>query len=429
MKRAFLSLFILLSTSILAMGFVLDKAWDYFHPPSNNRLLHTLGVGFVNHLINIPPAQRETELKSITKNNSAFIECLLFDINDIASGALKDRLRKESTVVIQSQSADQTKTITYYYVLATDSTQVLQIKEMELQPNRWVYTFFVLLFYLSIALMLLLWLWPLARDLVKLGQYVNQFKGDKSTKALSLNTHSLVFPVAQKLFEMEQRIADLVQSHIEMRSAVSHELRTPLARMKFALAMLENETLSPRTVKVVEQLESDIGSMETLINSLLAYAGFDIHNHQLDQRAGYALDFVQEIVKRTRGVNPIKIKVIDNLQGQLLTCEWQLMGQAIENLLSNAQDFASAQIQLTLNSTRTDWELIVEDDGPGVPEDERARIFELFYRGRGPLSPRTGFGLGLALVARVLQWHGGVAICAASHLGGASFVLRWPKTV
>ena len=104
------------------------------------------------------------------------------------------------------------------------------------------------------------------------------------------------------------------------------------------------------------------------------------------------------------------------------------MQTALQNLLDNAQGFARKVVIITLTTTNSDFVVTIEDDGPGVALEQRERIFESFVRLYNEETTRSGFGLGLALVKRILGWHNGFVTCTEAKSGGAKFTLSWPKT-
>ena len=161
----------------------------------------------------------------------------------------------------------------------------------------------------------------------------------------------------------------------------------------------------------------------------MAYAAFDQKSQQLNRCEGHIQDLVQDIIARLTNHHEreIQIEICDDTQGQVMRCEWSLMQTAIQNLIHNALGYAKTSIRVTLKITSMDFIIEVEDDGPGVPEDQQSRIFESFVRIYCELPNRSGFGLGLALVKRIMSWHLGLAVCTRSDLGGAKFTLIWPR--
>jgi two-component system OmpR family sensor kinase len=102
----------------------------------------------------------------------------------------------------------------------------------------------------------------------------------------------------------------------------------------------------------------------------------------------------------------------------------RLMSYAMRNLLRNASKYAQSRIMVGLSARHGNVEIYVEDDGAGIPPEERARIFNAFVR----LDRQTGgYGLGLAITQQVLRaHHGRIAVTDPATLGGARFELSWP---
>ena len=243
---------------------------------------------------------------------------------------------------------------------------------------------------------------------------------------------SAVSHLASAFNQMAERIKELLASHKEITYAVSHELRTPLARMKFALAMLKNATPNEQQAAHISSLSQDIDEMEALITQLLTYAGYEQEDGPLTQESGDMAFLISELIQRAKASH--KQTLVDVIlecpdQTSLVYCDWHLMERAIFNLIHNALRFANTTIRVTLRQTQADFIITVEDDGPGIPAEQRARVFDSFVRLESkPNAQVRGFGLGLAIVQRVLKWHDGKATVGVSEqLGGARFCLQWPQ--
>jgi signal transduction histidine kinase len=103
-----------------------------------------------------------------------------------------------------------------------------------------------------------------------------------------------------------------------------------------------------------------------------------------------------------------------------------LFETVLKNLLYNARRYASSRINVTFTSREGLNELLVEDDGPGIPEKERGRVFQSFVQLDPAGGKKVGYGLGLAIVKRAIEWHGGQVQIANSSLGGALVRASWP---
>ncbi|VAW88258.1 hypothetical protein MNBD_GAMMA18-1044, partial [hydrothermal vent metagenome] len=108
--------------------------------------------------------------------------------------------------------------------------------------------------------------------------------------------------------------------------------------------------------------------------------------------------------------------------------EPKLMARAVGNLLQNAKRYAQNRVCIAFTQDNENYQITVDDDGAGIPEYERKHVFEAFKRLDASRDRGTGgYGLGLAIVQRICQWHNGVVTVEDSSLGGARFIISWPK--
>jgi len=111
---------------------------------------------------------------------------------------------------------------------------------------------------------------------------------------------------------------------------------------------------------------------------------------------------------------------------KIVVCDVHLMETVLRNLLYNAIRHANRHIRVTFAVVAQQrYRLCVEDDGPGIAEADRERVFGSFVQLGRPTGQKSGFGLGLAIVKRIVEWHGGSAHVEPSALGGARFVVDW----
>lgn len=423
MNRAFVSLYLIIVLSIVLLGLVLNKFWDEMNPPQEiDVAVIDLIQLLETSLKNSENTGKNIQLKQLT--TGLRYQAQLVSLADFSKTNIAEKIKSGS--VINANDADAQ----YFYKRINNADDVLVLTHpINSNNHNSFYIPFILLFYSAIAVAIFLWVWPLARDLARLAQHAQQLGKDGQHHIIKISTRSVVYPFANAFNAMATRLSENMRSQKEMTLAVSHELRTPLARMKFALAITEDQNISDGLRRQLAGINRDILDMESLINSFLAYAAFDPQSQQLNQREGHIQDLVQNIIFRlsSHQSGNIQIDVHDETDQQTMLCEWSLMQTAIQNLIDNAQGYAKAHIRVTLKITSTNFLIAVEDDGPGVPEDQRHRIFESFVRIYSDLPNRSGFGLGLALVKRIMDWHSGSVSCSCSGLGGAQFTLQWPR--
>ncbi len=282
-----------------------------------------------------------------------------------------------------------------------------------------------------VALAVLFWVFPLWRDLKHLNVNTNAFgQGDFSIRA-SLSKHSVLHHLAEAFNGMADRIQRLISSHKELTNAVSHELRTPLARLRFGMEMLQSSSDETDKKRYIISMNADIDELDKLVSELLTYARFDRDKPELKFQRQDIEPWLAEVtrqIKMSENNLSIDFKVTGN-NLKHARFEPRLMARAVGNLLQNAKRYACTRVCIVFTQDNENYQIIIDDDGPGIPENARAHIFEAFKRLDASRDRDTGgYGLGLAIVQRICQWHEGAVTVEDSPLEGARFIIRWPKT-
>jgi len=221
-------------------------------------------------------------------------------------------------------------------------------------------------------------------------------------------------------------VSQLIQSQKEMTAALSHEMRTPLARVRFAMAVLEGE-VDEELHGQLRAVNADVQQIDDLISDMLDYARLDHPGLRMD-RQEVALE---PWLKQVAAGCPPHEKALECVRdgGLEHACmEPRLMELALNNLLVNALRYAKQRVRVEITRDHDVYRLVVEDDGDGIPEADRAAVFRAFTRLDTSRNRETGgFGLGLAIVSRIAALHRGRVIAGASRsLGGARLALEWP---
>ena len=226
--------------------------------------------------------------------------------------------------------------------------------------------------------------------------------------------------LARSFNRAAERIQALVEAQRDTLAAASHELRSPLARIRMAVELLAENgdpALRARVERDVEDLDELIE--EILLASRLSTLEQTTHQERIDLQALCAEEAAR--AGATFAGGPATIEG-----------EGRLLGRLIRNLLENAARHgpgSPALVELTVEEGRA--LLRVSDRGPGVPEDEREKIFEPFYRREGRRESDSergvGVGLGLSLVRQIARRHGGDARCLTREGGGACFEVSLPR--
>jgi two-component system, OmpR family, sensor histidine kinase PrrB len=229
-----------------------------------------------------------------------------------------------------------------------------------------------------------------------------------------------------RIGEEQQRTKAALESARDFAAVASHELRTPLTAMRTNLEVLETLDLPDEqrkeVVKDVIRTQSRIEATLTALERLAQGELTTVDDHVpvdvtelLDRAAHDAMRIYPDL---NVSLVPSPTVMIVGLPAGLRL--------AVDNAIANAVKHGGAtRVQLSAVRSRADVEIAIDDNGTGVPEDERKVVFERFSR--GSTASRSGSGLGLALVAQQAELHGGTASLEASPLGGARLLLRLPE--
>ncbi|MBU2954102.1 ATP-binding protein [Marinobacter sp. F3R08] len=244
---------------------------------------------------------------------------------------------------------------------------------------------------------------------------------------------TLVTRLASSFNGMAEHIQRLVQVQREMIHAVSHELRTPVARIRFGVQMIEDCQDSAALQRQLDGIDGDIQELDELIDEILTYARLEQGGPVFSIQEASVTDIVRQVVSEQQMVRPeLKIESsIDEVSERwaLSDIEPRYLHRAIQNLVGNGGRYAAGRVLVNCHFDEDNCRIDVEDDGPGIPEEDWDKVFTAFAR-LDDSRTRTsgGYGLGLSIVRRILYWHGGHAFVSRSDtLGGAKFSLVWPR--
>lgn len=219
---------------------------------------------------------------------------------------------------------------------------------------------------------------------------------------------------ALAFIEMRDRIKRQIVQRTEMLAGVSHDLRTPLTRMKLQLSMLDESA-------EIGELKSDVAEMEKMIEGYLAFARGEGSGAPEPANIGTMLEQVVASARK-EGAR------IDLHTEELLVVPVRLdaFKRCLTNLISNAARYGK-HVQVRAGRREDSIEILVDDDGPGIPSEQREAVFRPFFRLDPSRNVETGgVGLGLTIARDVMHGHGGELLLGDSPLGGLRARLRLP---
>ncbi|AEG91257.1 sensor histidine kinase [Ramlibacter tataouinensis] len=242
-------------------------------------------------------------------------------------------------------------------------------------------------------------------------------EGDLAVRVDESGSDEAAF-LARRFNHAAERLETLIKSHKSLLANASHELRSPLARIRMGIELMGGDSPAAKAEITRNIAELDQLIDEILLASRLDARATDVGTPEPVDLAGLAAEESAragaELV--TEGSGPFVVEGVA-----------KLLRRAIRNLLENARRYADGPVQVEVAPAGGDMVVRVRDQGPGVPPDQRERIFEPFYRLPGASEREGGVGLGLALVRSIAQRHHGRAVCEDAPGGGACFVLRLPR--
>lgn len=270
---------------------------------------------------------------------------------------------------------------------------------------------------------------PLVRRLRSLQNAISELGGGNRAVRLDASAEGALSDLAESI----NRTAAQLQQQFEEREAllqvVSHEIGTPLSRMRFQVGMLEDEIQWPNQRKRLRALGDDLDELDELSTELIAWmepasaASAIKHDFELQP----VLESLVELAcsEKTRA-QPITLIVPPNVT---VYADQRQFQRAIENLLRNALRYAQECVVVDVHVHAADVIVEVRDDGPGVPREQWTNVLEPFVRIDAPRSrAHRGLGLGLAIVRRIVEAHGGVVTVTDADEGGTCVRTVWPSS-
>ena len=285
---------------------------------------------------------------------------------------------------------------------------------------------FFLPMLLGLALVMAVGLYPLSRGITRRLEHLAEGArrwgaGDLAHRVPVVGKDEIAL-LAERFNHTAAALEALLAQERQILATASHELRSPLARVRMALELLAEEPDPVRRGDLSRRSAEDIAELDALVEELLLTARTQAG---VPRRPFSEVDLLALVRTEAEAVGA----QVTGEPSQFV-CEPAMIKRMIRNLLVNARLHGQpgpGTIRAEIKRTGTHVLVAVEDDGPGIPESERERIFAPFYRAPGPRPPGdTGLGLGLALVRQVARYHGGDVTYAARQPTGSRFEVQLP---
>jgi signal transduction histidine kinase len=288
-------------------------------------------------------------------------------------------------------------------------------------PSRRPHPFFFLL--LALAVLMAAASYPVARRITRrienLETGVGRWGAGDLGHRVAVEGEDEVGSLAASFNAAAGRVEALVAQQRDMLASASHQLRSPLARLRMGLELLGEESDPDRRARLLESGRRDVRDLDGIIEEVLSLARAD---GRAPRRPFETVDL--RALVESEAVRTGALVSGDQVS---LAGDPAMLRHLVRNLLENAQRHGGDQpVRVHVSGAAHAVTLSVEDQGPGVPEAERERIFAPFYQVPG--APPGGMGLGLALVQQVAHYHRGKALVRPREGGGSRFEVLLPRS-
>lgn len=409
--------YLFLVAGLLIVAFVLDFGFGQLQSsqtPPDQRWLDATFALVERDLSGVPADERERRVRELAADLGVGIQ--VFRHGDVAANA--NTTQDISTLIDADGNISHLRD-------ATSIDAIIRLGPVAEPRESILLRLLPPLFYLSIFIVVGLWLRPLLRDINSITDGTQRFAADYREPLATADKVTELAGLATNLDNMSARLSGLIQSQKELIAALSHEMRTPLARIRFALAVMGNKG-DAELQQQLDALNDDVQEIDELISSMLNYARLDHPDLRMHWQQVPVDAWLQKTVEKcSQPGTDILISKSDSIDQAWM--DPRLMELAVSNLLVNACRYAGGEVRCTASGQDGQYTISIEDNGEGIPEAERDTVFKAFTRIDDSRNRETGgYGLGLAIVARIIELHGGnVLVETSADLGGARFVLRW----
>ncbi len=326
------------------------------------------------------------------------------------STALKERLSKPFLVDAESQD----KRVIIYVQLSDGILQVSTTRKRLFSSTTYVFVLWMVGSSLILFAVATIFMRNQVRPIRRLARAAEAFGKGRDTPNFKPEGAQEVRQAANAFIEMRQRIQRHISERTKMLAGVSHDLRTPLTRMKLQLAMFGDSD-------DVEELKEDVGDMGRMLDGYLAFARGEGGETPEVSDLSKLLDEVANRARRKGGL--IDLHTEGNIHIPLKPNAFE---RCITNIIENAMRYAD-HVSVRAGKRADTIEITIDDDGPGIPESERANVFRPFYRLDDSRNQDTGgVGLGMSIARDIMQGHGGEITLGDSPNGGLRVRLRLP---
>ena len=250
------------------------------------------------------------------------------------------------------------------------------------------------------------------RPIIKLAEASEKFGRGEDIEEFRPSGALEIRKAGYEFDRMRTRIIRHLNQRSEMLSGISHDLRTPLTRIKLQLAFIKDKEIS-------KKLSDDVDEMEKMLNEYLHFAKSGA------KEKTETFDISELIIKTIKKYNNPNISFSES-EKISFDGRKNLIQRCINNLIDNSTKYGE-KIQIKLEKIKKKLFILIEDDGPGIPESEYENVFKPFYKiDKSRAESKSSVGLGLSIASDIIRSHGGIINLSKSELGGLKIKISLP---
>ena len=263
-----------------------------------------------------------------------------------------------------------------------------------------------------VVLISLIFLKNQTRPIINLARVAEKFGKGEEIEEFKPSGAAEIRQAGYEFDKMRKRIVRHLNQRSEMLSGISHDLRTPLTRMKLQIAFIKDKELS-------NKLAEDINEMEKMLNEYLQFTS----SSYLEKDEQFNLsELINNAIKKYNNKNITR----DITEGIYLNGRKNLIQRCINNLIDNAIKYGD-KVNIELNKNNNNLFIKIEDNGPGIPENEYSNVFKPFYKiDKGRADSKSSVGLGLSIASDIVRSHGGNIKLEKSLMNGLGVKIFLP---
>lgn len=430
MARLFITLYLGVLGSIFAFIFALNQiVVNYFYEIGTADSRQQI-QSYIELFHDIHRLAGTDEMMKSMKRTADIYELIVLDVQD--PKVLSDpKIQSLPSPGILLESLDPEDDEAAYFKLAVDDrvfqispdrdSELWQIEETLSQISLWG-------IFLVVALIIGAWFYFFQRKLKLLEiSALSIADGNFSTRA-PMEGRYRIGNLNKAFNQMAEKVEQLIASHKRLTNAVAHELRTPIFRLRCQLELLQLGDVDPKEQKkFIDGMEEDLVELDLMVDELLSYARMERAEMPANIEPQSLTQWLQEQQKLLQRSchHPLTLELTTPVTADF---DPHLLQRALTNLIRNADRYAEQSIILRVDTLKSATLIYVDDDGCGIPEQDRERVLQPFERLDTARNRQTGgHGLGLSIVKEIMAVHGGTIQISESPEQGARIALSLPN--